>query len=242
MKRAGVKMDGGDQDAALTLFESALSLDSKCIDALLHRANLFMIKNEVDRAKSDLKRVIKLQPNHLLAHLRLATVFMAEQDLYYANSYLEKAAKIDPSSSEVHSYKGEMHFAKGEIAEAKEEFEKAMESDGMNATPYVNTALAIMNMPGPGGPPDLMEAMRLLEKAVEIDPQFHTAYVHLGQLKLTMASNLTDAKKVVELYDKGLSMCCRTIEEAKDIVSMRILTVAQIDAAVALRMETLNMQ
>lgn len=242
VKRAGVKMDGGDTDAALKFFDSALSLNSTCTDALLHRANLFMIQGEVDRAKADLKRAIKIQPNNLLAHLRLATVFMTMQDLDSADSYLRKAEKIDKDSSEVHSYRGEMHFSKGELPEAKEEFEKAMKCDSKNATPYVNAALAAMNMPGPQGPPDIKEAVDLLEKALEIDPQFHTAYVHLGQLKLTMAQNLTDARKVADLYDQGLKMCCRTIEELRDIVSMRILTIAQIDAAVALKMETLNMQ
>lgn len=235
-------MDGGDTDAALKFFDSALSLNSTCTDALLHRANLFMIQGEVDRAKADLKRAIKIQPNNLLAHLRLATVFMTMQDLDSADSYLRKAEKIDKDSSEVHSYRGEMHFSKGELPEAKEEFEKAMKCDSKNATPYVNAALAAMNMPGPQGPPDIKEAVDLLEKALEIDPQFHTAYVHLGQLKLTMAQNLTDARKVADLYDQGLKMCCRTIEELRDIVSMRILTIAQIDAAVALKMETLNMQ
>ena len=89
--------------------------------------------------------------------------------------------------------------------------------------------------------PDFNEATRLLHKAIEVDPMFHAAYVQLGQLKLSMATDLTKAREVVELYDRGLEYC-RTPEELKDICSMRILTVAQIDAAHALRMETLNMQ
>jgi import receptor subunit TOM70 len=89
--------------------------------------------------------------------------------------------------------------------------------------------------------PDFAKAITLLEKAIEVDPMMHGAYVQLGQMKLSMATNLTKAKEVVELYDRGLEYC-RTPEEIKDICSMRILTVAQIDAAHALQMETLNMQ
>ena len=99
-----------------------------------------------------------------------------------------------------------------------------------------------MNTPGPnGGVPDVAEAIKLLEKAIKKDPLFYAAYVHLGQLKLSLATDLKAAREVVELYDRGLSFC-RTEDEAKDIVSMRVLSQAQLDAAAALKMETLNMQ
>jgi import receptor subunit TOM70 len=144
----------------------------------------------------------------------------------------------------VHCYRGELHFAKGEFENAKSEFEKSIRCDPTNPTPYVNAALALVNIPPPGGsmmPPDFAGAITLLEKAVEVDPMMHGAYVQLGQMKLSMATDLSKAREVVDLYDKALEYC-RSPEELKDICSMRILTVAQIDAAHALHMETLNMQ
>lgn len=137
----------------------------------------------------------------------------------------------------------ELHFARGEFDEAKAEFEKAMRSDSSNPTPYVNSALAVINTPPSGGSmvPDFAEAITLLEKAISVDPMFHSAYVQLGQMKLSIATDLTKAREVVELYDKGLEYC-RTPDEVKDICSMRILTMAQIDAAHALNMESLQMQ
>lgn len=246
VKRAGVKMDASDHTSALALFEKALELDPSCTDALLHRANLYVLQSQPLEAKSDLDAVIALQPNHLLAHLRLATVFMSMGDdkMDDANRCLEKAEDVsNGESSEVHSYRGEMHFARGEMEMAKDAFKKAVECDPRNPTPHVNAALAVMNSPGTnGGPPDIPEAITMLEQALKIDPQFHAAYVHLGQLKLTMATNLNEGREVIQLYDRGLKLCCRTPDELKDIVSMRILTVAQIDAATALKMDTLNMQ
>lgn len=160
-----------------------------------------------------------------------------------AKRMLDQAEEYDPDSSEVRCYRGELHFARGDFAEAKLEFEKAMECDPYNPTPYVNAALAVVNTPPAGGGmiPDFGEAIRLLEKAIQIDPMFHAAYVQLGQMKLSMATDLKKAREVVELYDRGLEYC-RTPEELMDICCMRILTVAQIDAAHALHMETLNMQ
>mmetsp|Transcript_7910 Transcript_7910/g.13088 ORF Transcript_7910/g.13088 Transcript_7910/m.13088 type:complete len:674 (-) Transcript_7910:28-2049(-) len=242
VKRAGVKMDGSNYPEADTLFKEALALNPTASDALLHRANLRMLQQRVSESDSDLETCIRLYPNNLLARLRLATVCMAKEDLDGARKMLEKAEEYDPDSSEVHCYRGELHFAKGDFNEAKSEFEKAMECDTTNPTPYVNAALAVVNTPAAMGVmPDFAEAIRLLEKAIEVDPMFHAAYVQLGQMKLSMATDLSRAREVVELYDKGLEYC-RTPEELRDICSMRILTVAQIDAAHALHMETLNMQ
>lgn len=234
-------MDGGKQEEALTLFEQALALDPNSTDALLHRANLYMLKQDVPNAKGDLERCLSLKPSHILARLRLATICMATSDLEGAKSALEKAETLAPDSAEVHSYKGELYFAQGLVEEAKKEFEIAMSYEKGNPTPYVNAALAIMNSPVPGGLPDAAKAIDLLEKAIEVDSQFHAAYVHLGQLKLSMAQDLTTARDVIKLYDKGLEHC-RSPEEIKDLCGMRILTVAQVDAATMLKMETFNLQ
>jgi len=242
VKRAGVKMDAGKHDDALQLFESALGMDPDAVDALLHRANLNMLLAKPAEAKADLSRLLDLRPDHLLARLRLATVLVNEGDLDEAKRCLDLAEDIDPNSSEVHSYRGEMLFAQGNFADARAKFDKAIACETGNPTPYVNAALAVMNTASTtGGPPDVADAISLLEKAIAVDPQFHAAYVHLGQLKLSMATDLQTAREVVALYDKGLEFC-RTAEELKDIVSMRLLTLAQVDAASLLKMETLSMQ
>mmetsp|Transcript_9363 Transcript_9363/g.13874 ORF Transcript_9363/g.13874 Transcript_9363/m.13874 type:complete len:700 (-) Transcript_9363:23-2122(-) len=241
VKRAGVKMDAGKVDAAVELFQTALALEPDATDALLHRSNLHMMQGKTEESKSDLERCVALKPDFTLAYLRLATVHMATNDIDNAMNALESAGKLDPNSSDVHSYRGELYFAKGQLEDAKEEFEKAMENDPNNPNAFVNAALVVLNTPSSSGMPDVQEGIRLLNQAIKIDPQFHAAYVHLGQLKLSMATNLSDARDVVALYDKGIKEC-RTKEEAKDICSMRILAVAQVEAASALNMETLNMQ
>jgi len=241
VKRAGVKMDAGSHDEALELFDTAIGLDPAATDALLHRANLRLLQQKVDEAKTDLQACLKLRPDHLLAHLRLATILMATNDTEGTMAQLEKADKMAPNSSEVHSYRGEMHFAKGELEEAKAEFEKAIECEPLNPTPYVNAALAIMNTPVAGTIPDTTGAIEKLEKAIEVDPQMHSAYMHLGQLRLAMASDLTVARSVISLYDRALENC-RTQDEIRDICGVRLLTVAQVEAAVMLGMETFSVQ
>jgi import receptor subunit TOM70 len=243
VKRAGVKMDEWDHAGAEKLFTDALALNPTASDALLHRSNMRMLQQKITDSKTDLETCIRLYPNNMMARLRLATVFMALEDMDGAKRVLDQAEEYDPESSEVHCYRGELFFAKGDFISAKNEFEKGMKCDPTNPTPYVNAALAVVNIQPSShmAPPDFPGAIKLLEKAIEIDPMMHGAYVQLGQMKLSMATDLTKAKEVVDLYDKALEYC-RSPEEMKDICSMRILTVAQIDAAHTLRMETLQMQ
>lgn len=88
--------------------------------------------------------------------------------------------------------------------------------------------------------PDAQAVMKFLERAIEVDPSFMAAYIQLGQLKLGTATDLDSAHKVVSLNDQALANC-RSPEEIKEVCSMRILAVAQVDAANVLRMETFQM-
>jgi len=240
VKYAGVLMDSTKYDEALKLFSNALEINPAATDALLHRANLYLVQQNAALAKKDLQKCIQLRPdNSLFARTRLATIHISNNDIESARSTLEQC---DDECSEVHSYRGEIHFALGEFDDAKQEFQLAMKYDTTNPTPYVNMALTLMNtlqMTNPHVPPDMSEITSLLTKAIEIDPQFHLAYVHLGQLKLSMAKDLIEAKEVVKLYDEAMSYC-RSKDEMKDVCNMRILTVAQIDAATMLGMTTLS--
>eukprot|EP00934_Nitzschia_sp_Nitz4_P007309 Nitzschia sp. Nitz4//scaffold51_size120721//48291//50340//NITZ4_003725-RA/size120721-processed-gene-0.122-mRNA-1//1//CDS//3329553856//7299//frame0 len=242
VKKAGVAMDDNKHEQALKLFDKALIIDPNAADALLHRANLRMLQTKLDEAQVDLERCLELRPNHVLARLRLVAILTSKQDINGAKKHLTKAERVDPKSSEVQSYRGELLFTQNEFAEAKQLFDKAIKLEPKNPLPYVNAALAVLNTPPqPGKQMEMAaEAIALLEKAISVDPQFQAAYVQLGQLKLGMASDLTSAREVLALYEKGLSYC-RKKEEMKDLCSMKLLTQAQVDAASMLKMETFSM-
>jgi mitochondrial import receptor subunit TOM70 len=243
VKQAGVQLDAGKQDEALKLFERALIVDPESADALLHRSNMRILQSKPDMARSDLETCVKLRPSFTLARLRLAAVLVPMEDMDGAKRQLDMAEKEEPNSSEISSYRGELHFAHGEMEEARVEFEKAIRLEPQNPTPYVNAALALINTP-PAHPhqlPDTDKILKLLETAVQVDPQFSAAYVHLGQMKLGTATELQTARDVVELYDRALEQC-RTADEIKELVGMRILAVAQVAAASNLNMEKFSFQ
>jgi len=241
VKQAGIQMDSGKQDEAMKLFDMALGVDPKSVDALLHRANLFMLMANPEKAKKDFEKCISIKPSHVVCRLRLASILAAGNDIPGAEQQLAAAERTEPNSSEIQSYKGEIMFMKGDMESARKQFTKAIDLEPLNPTPYVNTAMAILNTPPPDGQmPDAQAVMQFLEKAIEVDPSFMAAYIQLGQLRLGTATDLEAARKVVDLYDQALKNC-RSPEEIKEVCSMRILAVAQVDAANVLKMETFQM-
>lgn len=243
VKQAGVQLDAGQQDEALELFERALTLDPESTDVLLHRSNLRIMRGQPELAKADLETCLKLRPSHTMARLRLASILVPMEDMAGAQRQIDLAEQSEPNSSEVYSYRGELYFAQGEMDEARQQFEKAIRLEPYNPTPYVNAAVALINTPPSvaGQMPDTAKVMELLEKAIDVDPQFSAAYVHLCQLKLGTATNLVAARDVVQLYDRALENC-RSPEEIKELCGMRILAVAQVEAATMLRMESFYFQ
>lgn len=240
VKQAGVQLDNGKHDEALELFDAALRIDPNTVDALLHRSNLRMLQAKPEEAKKDLEKCLEIRPNYVMARLRLAAI-LAASDATAANRQLDFCEQADPDNSEVQSYRGEVYFTQGEMEQAHEHFEKAMKLEKTNPTPYVNAAMALLHTPMKenGQVPDTGKIIKLLEQAIEVDPQFTAAYIHLGQLKLGTATSLTSAREVVPLYDQGLENC-RSPEEVKELCSNRVLALAQIEAASQLKMETFN--
>lgn len=242
VKQAGVQMDAGKHDEALKLFDTALGLDPASADALFHRSNLYMLQSKAENAKTDLENCVKLRPNHVMARLRLSSILAAMNDSEGATKQLDEAERAEPRLSDVQSYRGELYFTQNDMERALEQFEKAIELDPSNPTPYVNAGLALLNTPPPPGQtPDAVRVMQFFEKAIGADPQFAAAYIQLGQLKLGTATDLKAARKVIDLYDEGLANC-RSPEEVKELCNMRILAVAQVEAAQTLKMETFFLQ
>jgi len=241
VKQAGVQMDAGKHDEAMKLFDTALGLDSTAVDALFHRSNLKMLQGQPEDARKDLERILELRPNYVMARLRLASILAAMDDVAGAKRHLDLAEQEEPNSGEIMSYRGELAFIQGQVSEAKDWFDKAIELEPTNPTPYVNAAMAILNsQPEPGKMPDITAAIDLLEKAIETDPQFTAAYMQLGQLVLGTATDLKTAGTVIKLYDRALENC-RTEEEIKELVSMRLLAVGQVEAATQLKMKMFKM-
>jgi mitochondrial import receptor subunit TOM70 len=241
VKKAGVKMDSADFETALEYLNKALEIDSSFVDAMFHRANLYMLQRKVEEAKSDLEKCVSKQPNNVMARLRLASIMAAMDDYDGAMNQVNKAKEYEPLNSEVHSYRGELCFTRNEMKEAAEAFEHAIQLEPTNPTPYINAAMVVLNTPpSPGMMLDTTKAISMLEEAIKYDPQFTSAYVQLGQLRLGTSKDIYEAGEVIKLYDRALENC-RTPEELKELCSMRVLAVAQVDAATLLKMETFNM-
>jgi len=67
------------------------------------------------------------------------------------------------------------------------------------------------------------------------------SYLHLGQLKLSLARTASDVDYVIDLYNKGI-VRSRAIDEIMDLLQALIMAKAQKRAAELLGMEVFDMK
>jgi len=115
VKCAGIKMDAGEIDAADRWFAQALEIDPSFPDALLHRSNLYMLKRDLDNAKKDIEKCLKVKPDFLAAQLRQATLCMHLDQADQALDCLNLADTLCPKNSDVQVYRGELFFTMGKV-------------------------------------------------------------------------------------------------------------------------------
>lgn len=115
--------------------------------------------------------------------------------------YLQNKLKVDPSSAEDRTELARMYLSEDMIEEAITQLEGVLINDPQHLRAYLLLSLALQKRPKP----DLLQASRLLEKAVQISPDNADAHLHLGQVY----EKRTEEKKALSEFD-------RVVELSKD--------------------------
>jgi len=233
IKKSGVMIDREQLDAAAVLLEEAAAVHPGNADVHMHRAQLWVIKHDLEKSRSELETCLSIAPEHALAHLRLATVLMHTGDVPAAGRALDLAAELAPEFAEVHQVKGELALAQQRFPDALELFDKAIALDPANPIPYVDKGLTLMQ----SDPYKMQTAIELFETAIAHDPQCMLAYMRLSELKLQMSASFEQAEAVLGLLNTAEELC-REREELAELCTMKAVTEAQILAAKALGMES----
>jgi len=84
---------------------------------------------ELELAKKQYERALKLDPKYSEAVNNLGTVYYAKKNYRRAVSYYNRALKLNPRSASIHSNLGTAHFARKKYKEAAESYEQALAID-----------------------------------------------------------------------------------------------------------------
>jgi len=222
IKLAGLAFDMEDRESALKHFAHALSIDGSNSDIFFHRGQMFLIMEELEKSIADLKQCISMAPDFALAYMQLGIAQFRMNDFDQASASCKKAVDLAPHLPQVHNYYGEVLLNQGKGAEAKKSFEKASEIDPVFPDPVVNQGLLLLNT----APPNVEGALGLFDKAIQIDPQCQTAYIHRAQVLFQMQQY----EKSLSEYETAIKWS-KTEAELSEICAFREAALAQMEAA-----------
>ncbi|MCP4655549.1 MAG: tetratricopeptide repeat protein [bacterium] len=157
--RRAVELDSGLKDAriklgnalarrggfaeAVTQYDAVLAADADNATALGQRAAARTNLGDLAQARSDLERLIGLQPDHREAHLRLAGVLQRMEQAEAAVAHLVKAIALSPTppeKAEAHVLFAELLRRQGESRSAAEQYQAAQIVDPRNEAAFIGMA------------------------------------------------------------------------------------------------------
>ena len=186
----------GELESALNHALDALDLEPNNVETLAVLAEIYTDVGNLEVAQDYLDQALALDPQHLLT-LRNQGYLLEKRGKYEeAIAALDKALALEPQRSDLFMEKARIYrVGLGDFDKALQAYRGAVDA---NKTPVTLDALG----EGLYNAGDHLQAVRMLREAVELDPEYGPALVHLG-MALYTRRNYEDAATNLE---KGLAI------------------------------------
>jgi import receptor subunit TOM70 len=230
------EVDGNPEgiNSALKCFEDAIALDPNNPDIYIHRAQIFLLAEQIEEAKKDLETCCSLTDSFpsavaqkLYVQFRFAIRAGYDYSVDQAIKGFNEALEQFPDSSEVHSLYAQSLMERQDFNAADEYFLKAVKCDPQDANLYVHRGILQLQWCN-----DTEKAVKLLEKALSVDSKCQFAYEMLGSLEV-QRGNLS---RGITCFEQALS-CAQTELDCAHLYSLRDAAEAQLKAAQILGIE-----
>lgn len=129
LERGKVKLLDGDINNALIDFNTVLEVEPENIEALNMRSNCYNELEDMDKAKSDILKVMELAPDFKLAHFNLGLVYKNNDELGEAVSEFSKALNYLENHPIIYLERGLTYILMSEKELAKADLKKSLELD-----------------------------------------------------------------------------------------------------------------
>ncbi|SZF06235.1 unnamed protein product [Blumeria hordei] len=198
IKRASMYLELGNKSAAVEDFVNATLQNNKDPDIFYHRAQLHFILGEYAEAAKDYQVSIDLDNDFIFSHIQLGVTQYKLGSIPSSMATFQRCTKNFEQVPDVYNYYGELLLDQQKFQEAVEKFDTAIKleertkPEGINVLPLINKALALFQWNK-----DYVEAEKLCQKALTIDPECDIAVATMAQL-LLQQGKVTEALKHFE--------------------------------------------
>lgn len=183
---------GRQFDKALAEFETALKLDASILPAYLEKANLQLMRGELDASESTLKAALQRNSGYLLARGAYAKLLMAQQKPQEALAEAQKVLETMPGNEDALAARAEAFRASGRLEESKKDWTRLCELQPQNHLYWHRLGIVEVMQSNNDA------ALAHFRKALELSPSFTAAindliYLHLTQKRFDAALSELDS-------------------------------------------------
>lgn len=178
-------LDPPDPGDGLSQLQTALELDPQSLSAHTFLALYYSRRGSFDLALATLRRALDLDPTNLPLQLQLASLLAASGDLYQAReTYLQVIQKAPTDPAYARSLVQFCLDYDFEIAQTALPLARSLAAQYPDDPANLDLLAQVLLQQN-----DLHTARRLLQRALELDPAFIPARLHLGQALLLLGDS-----------------------------------------------------
>ncbi|KAG7306234.1 hypothetical protein JYU34_008837 [Plutella xylostella] len=225
IKRASLFTQLENTERCLEDFARAAELDHPNSDIYHHRGQVYLLLERMDEATSEFAKAVELNPNFSIAYIqkcyadyRHAQLNKNVNALAQVRSDFDKALEMFPKCAEAYILFAQVLSDQQEWERAESLFNSALSVDPSNATLYVHKGLVQLQKST-----DFDKAVKLINKAIEMDDKCDFAYETLGTIEV-QRGNL---KRSLELFEKAIALA-KTELEMTHLFSLKDAAAAQL--------------
>jgi len=171
----GVRLaQAGNIDGAIAAWTEAIRLNPHDPSAYLERSTAFLMKEDHERAFSDLNEVLRLDPSNARAYNNRGMHYRERGDVDRALADFNQAIRFAPDYTRAYYNRGSVLAGKGDFDAALRDFDEAIRLDPTASGGYVDRGNAYL---GKGDP---RRAAADFEVALRMDPDNLDAYQGRG--------------------------------------------------------------
>ncbi|MCX5894661.1 MAG: tetratricopeptide repeat protein [Proteobacteria bacterium] len=177
----------------MTLWSTVLKRAPQCARAHDNLGTEYFKRKEYPTALMHYKQAVQIRPEHAIFHNNLGRAYGVVGDIQNAQAELEQAVALNPGLAEAYNNLGIAYYQKGDYRKAAELFWKSgsMKPSELVSFNYARSMLQLGVV---------AEAVRALEEAVHLKPDYVDAYQELGAIFLKKG----DRQRCVAYLEKAL--------------------------------------
>ncbi|XP_013142803.1 PREDICTED: mitochondrial import receptor subunit TOM70 [Papilio polytes] len=225
IKRASLFTQLENTERCLEDFAQAAKLDPSNSDIYHHRGQVYLLLERMDEATAEFAKAVELNPNFSIAYIqkcyadyRLAQLHKNVGALNQVRTDFERALEKFPRCAEAYILYAQVLSDQQEWGRAESLFDSALSVDPDNAALYVHKGLVQLQKNT-----DFDKAVKLINKAIEMDEKCDFAYETLGTIEV-QRGNL---RRSLELFEKAIALA-KTELEMTHLFSLKDAAAAQL--------------